>query len=199
MKVRLSQSRSIDVDLQTKEGYDELVKELNPFIEYYSRKIFLEGEDRSDIKQRLFLEALRRIHKYDSEKGTIFTFLQKHFFNMTTNWIIRERKEKNTAADYKTTGREKIVPFSLDADYEGVCLHDRIGKGDFVNEVLFKKDLDKAFTKLSCNEKEALSGILNQQTKKEIADKLKKSPSRINVMLRNLSKKRIMQEVLGKV
>jgi len=100
---------TIYVSTITKQGYEKILKKIDPLIRSMSSKVYIPGYAFEDIKQEISRIAIEGIDSYDpSKKVRLSTFLHIHLRNKVISLIKHHNKISNDAS------------FSLDLDL-GQC------------------------------------------------------------------------------
>lgn len=100
---------TIYISTVTKQGYDKILKKIDPLIRSMSTKVYIPGYAFEDIKQEISRIAIEGIDSFDPEKKVrLSTFLHVHLRNKVISLIKHHNKISNDAS------------VSLDVDL-GIC------------------------------------------------------------------------------
>lgn len=86
------------VNTFTGEGYDLVIKKLDPLLRKLASKIYIPGYNHEDLKNELVVMALEGIQVFEPERNVkLSTFLQTHLHNKIISWIRGENRLSNDA------------------------------------------------------------------------------------------------------
>jgi len=87
------------VSSKTKQGYERVLKKIDPLIRSMSSKVYIPGYTFEDIKQEISRIAIEGIDSYDPEKKVrLSTFLHVHLRNKVISLIKHHNKISNDAS-----------------------------------------------------------------------------------------------------
>jgi RNA polymerase sigma factor (sigma-70 family) len=90
---------TIYISKKTKQGYDKILKKIDPLIKSISSKVYIPGHTFEDIKQEVSKIAIEGIDSYDPlKKVRLSTFLHVHLRNKTISLIKHHNKLSNDAS-----------------------------------------------------------------------------------------------------
>lgn len=87
------------VSSKTKQGYEKILKKIDPLIRSMSSKVYIPGYTFEDIKQEISRIAIEGIDSYDPDKKVrLSTFLHVHLRNKVISLIKHHNKISNDAS-----------------------------------------------------------------------------------------------------
>lgn len=93
---------NIDLNIKTGEGFDRVIKKMEPTFTKILKKRFMSGYSYSDMRQELAVLAIEGIKNYDSQKGVkLSTFLETHINNKLISKIKTHNKMSRNATYLK--------------------------------------------------------------------------------------------------
>lgn len=90
---------TVFVSTKTKQGYDKILKKIDPLIRSMSSKVYIPGYTFDDIKQEISTIAIEGIDSYNPDKKVrLSTFLHVHLRNKVISLIKHHNKISNDAS-----------------------------------------------------------------------------------------------------
>lgn len=90
------------VDTFTGEGFDDVIKKIDPLLSKYASKTYIPGQDFDDRKSELIIIAIEGIKAFDPSKNVkLSTFLHRHIHNKRVSIIKQKNKLSGDASMIK--------------------------------------------------------------------------------------------------
>lgn len=127
----------IYVSTYTKQGYDKILRKIDPLIKSMSSKVYIPGYHFEDIKQELSRIAIEGIDSFDPGKNVrLSTFLHVHLRNKAISLIKHHNKIANDAS----------VSLELDlgnCDCGGSLIQKKDENNNIISDIIFCNSCDK--------------------------------------------------------
>lgn len=102
-----------DINHENCNGYEKVIKKIDPLLNKYARKLCAFGLDFEDAKQDVTIILLEGIRNYDPKKSVkLSTFLHVHINNKVISKIKTICKKSRCASLDKDSGYQKEIVFS---------------------------------------------------------------------------------------
>jgi RNA polymerase sigma factor (sigma-70 family) len=98
------------VNANTGEGFDKILKKIDPLLFKISNKLFLPNYSPADVKQELAIIVIEGIRAYDPSKNAkLSTFLHVHLHNKIISKINSKNKMRNNATSFSESNTLPLV------------------------------------------------------------------------------------------
>jgi RNA polymerase sigma factor (sigma-70 family) len=201
---------NIDLNVQTGEGFDKVIKKMEPTFTKILKKRFMSGYSYSDMRQELAILAIEGIKNYDSQKGVkLSTFLETHINNKLISKIKTHNKMSRNATYLKKTDSvsQELNFGSIILDRESdehISFQDTIKDGDSIlsyESLSFQEiaDFESFLSSLSSYVDEKIISVIrlimfSKMNIKEAAEEVGIRPWVASRALRSLSKNSVVRD-----
>ena len=201
---------NIDLNIKTGEGFDRVIKKMEPTFTKILKKRFMSGYSYSDMRQELAVLAIEGIRNYDSQKGVkLSTFLETHINNKLISKIKTHNKMSRNATYLKQSDSisQELNFGSVVLDKESddnVSFQDTIGDGDSIlsyDSLSFQEivDFESFLSALNSYVDEKIISVIrlimfSKMNIKEAAEEVGIRPWVASRALRSLSKNSVVRD-----
>ncbi len=134
------------VDTYSGEGFDKVLKKMEPHINKCASRKFIPNYSFQDLKSEIYIMALDGILAFDPDRNVkLSTFLQTHLHNKIISKIKIENKDANDAFAYGEKDKNEYKKIRTELVFSQMAGpgHDK-GEGQFEDKILDDNGLNKA-------------------------------------------------------